>query len=161
MIVVSNTSPIMNLAVVGQLELLPQLYGRIVVPQAVYDEVVVAGVGQPGAAEVKAADWVEVKDATNRTTVASLQLELDKGEAEAIALATELQADLVLLDERKGRTIASRMGLKPVGLLGLLIEAKHKGLIPATKPVMDDLVKKAGFWISPELYSRVLQAAGE
>jgi predicted nucleic acid-binding protein len=151
----------MNLAVAGHLELLAQLYGRIIVPQAVYYEVVVAGVGQPGATEVKAADWIEMKNATNQTTVASLQLELDKGEAEVIALAIELQADLVLLDERKGRTIASRMGLKLVGLLGPLIEAKHKGLIPAIGPVMDDLIKKAGFWISPNLYNRVLREAGE
>ena len=76
--------------------------------------------------------------------VASLQLELDEGEAEAIALAIELQADL-LLDERKGRVVASRLGLKSVGLLGALIEAKHQSLVLAIKPIVDDVIAIAVF----------------
>jgi predicted nucleic acid-binding protein len=93
--------------------------------------------------------------------VVALQMELDEGEAEAIVLTKELAADLVLLDERRGRVVASRLGLRFVGLLGVLIEAKQKGSIPAVKAVLDDLVAKAGFWVSQQLYARVLQAAGE
>lgn len=161
MIVVSDASPILNLAAVGHLRLLQQLYGKVAVPQAVYCEVVVAGEGQPGAAEVKAAGWVETLEVSNETVVASLRLEVDQGEAEAIALAIELQADLLLLDERRGRAIAPRLGIGFVGLLGILIEAKHRGLVATVRPVLDDLVTKAGFWMTPTLYNRVLEAAGE
>jgi predicted nucleic acid-binding protein len=66
-----------------------------------------------------------------------------------------------LIDERRGRAVASRLGLKFVGLLGTLIEAKQHGLVPAVKPILDDLLTKAGFWISRELYDRVMQTAGE
>lgn len=161
MIVVSNTAPIVNLAAVGRSELLRQLYGRILIPQAVHAEIASVGKGQPGAIEVETFDWIGTRPATYRPVVASLQLELDEGEAEAIALAVELQADLLLLDERKGRVIASRLGLKPVGLLGALIEAKHRGLVLAIKPIVDDLIATAGFWISQKLYEQVLQSAGE
>jgi predicted nucleic acid-binding protein len=161
MIVVSNASPIVNLAAVGQLDLLRQLYGQVLIPQAVHKEIVIAGRGQSGATEVETFDWIESRRVTDWIAVASLQLELDEGEAEAIALAAELKADLLLLDERKGRVVASRLGLKFVGLLGVLVEAKHKGLILAVRPVLDNLISKAGFWISRDLYEHVLQAAGE
>jgi len=161
MIVISNTSPIVNLAAIGQLDLIRQLYGQVTIPQAVYNEIVIVGTGQPGATEVEAFDWIETQQATNRTVVASLRLELDEGEAEAIALAVELKAGLLLLDERKGRAIASRLGLTFIGLLGVLIEAKHRGLILTIEPLLDDLIGKAGFWIGQKLYDHVLQAAGE
>lgn len=161
MIVVSNTSPIINLAVVGQLDLLHQLYGKVIVPRAVHDEFVIVAKEQPIAIDIESFDWIETRKVTNQTAVASLQLELDEGEAEAIALALELNADLLLLDERKGRLVAARLGLKFIGLLGVLIEAKHKGLVVSIKPILDDLIKKAGFWISPELYEHVLQVARE
>jgi predicted nucleic acid-binding protein len=161
MIVVSNASPIVNLAAVGQLDLLRQLYGKVLIPRAVHNEIVIVGRGQPGAAEVETFDWIETRRVTDWIVVASLQLELDDGEAEAIALAAELKADLLLLDERKGRVVASRLGFKFVGLLGVLVEAKHKGLILAIRPVLDNLIGKAGFWISRDLYEHVLQAAGE
>ena len=161
MIVVSNASPIINLAAVGQLELLRQLYDVIVIPQAVHHEIVVVGAGQAGAAQVKACDWIETYAVTRQAMAVSLQLEVDEGEAEAIALAAELGADLLLLDERRGRTVASRLGLKVTGLLGVLIEAKHRGLVSAIRPILDDLTVKAGFWVTQELHDRVLQAAGE
>ena len=161
MIVVSNTSPIVNLAVVGQLDLLRQLYDKVIIPQSVRDEIVIAGEGQPGATEVSSLEWIETRQVTDRPLLASLRLELDEGEAEAITLAIEMRANLLLLDERKGRAIAARLGLQFVGLLGVLLEAKHAGLIPAVKPLVDDLVTKAGFWIGQELYEHVLQAVGE
>ncbi len=161
MIVVSNTSPIINLAAVGQLGLLRQLSGHIVIPRAVHHEIVAAGAGQPGAAEVTTLDWIEIQRAANGALVASLQLELHEGEAEAIAITLELEADLLLLDERKARSIASRLGVKTIGLLAVLIEAKHARLIPTVRPIVDSLVEKAGFWIGHELYERVLLAAGE
>lgn len=161
MIVVSNASAIINLAAVGQLDLLRQLYDKIAIPQAVYHEIAVVGVGQPGATEVQTLEWIETRQVVNRTLVASLQIELDKGEAEAIALAVELKAELLLLDERLGRAVASRLGLKFIGLLGVLIEARGKRLIPAVKPVLDNLITQAGFWVNDQLYAQVLQVVGQ
>ncbi|MGI0016447.1 MAG: DUF3368 domain-containing protein [Nitrososphaera sp.] len=93
--------------------------------------------------------------------VATLRTELDEGESEAIALAIQLRADVLLLDERRGRTIASRLGLNFVGLLGVLLAAKHKRFIPSIKSVLDELIAKAGFWVSKKVYFHTLQLAGE
>lgn len=161
MIIVSDTSPILNLAIIGQLHLLPRLYGTVIIPQAVYAEIVIMGAGQVGATEVAQAEWIECKQITNRPLARSLESELDVGEAEAIVLAVELKADLLLIDERKGRIVAQRLGVNSVGLLGILIKAKHEGLIAAVDLIMDDLRNKAGFWISDDLYNYVLQIAGE
>lgn len=161
MIVVSNTSPITNLAAVNQLNLLQQLYNSIIIPEAVYQELTNVGTIVPGSTEVQTLKWIQMQLVTDRSTVTSLQLELDDGEAEAIALATELKADLLLLDERRGYQIASRYGLQVKGVLGVLIAAKSRGLIPAVKPVLDDLIGIAGFWVTQPLYKRVLQITGE
>ena len=161
MIVVSDTSPLMNLAVVGRLDVLQQLYGHILVPDSVRDEIVVKGKAKPGVTDIGTLEWIEIRHVDDRTRVNMLRLELDMGEAEAIALALEVQADLVLLDERKGRFIAKRLGLKYFGLLGVLVEAKQRRLLPAVKPVVDDLIRGAGFWIDGELYEQVLRSVKE
>jgi hypothetical protein len=93
--------------------------------------------------------------------VDSLLLELDPGEAEAIVLAAEMRADLLLLDERRGRTVAARLGVKHIGLLGVLVDAKRKGFLLAVKPVLDEIMARAGFWVSNRLYVRVLHEVGE
>jgi predicted nucleic acid-binding protein len=98
---------------------------------------------------------------SNDVVVRALQGELDDGEAEAIALAVELQAELILIDERRARAVATRLGLNVVGVLGVLVEAKHRALVPHLKPILDALITRAGFRVSPPLYERVLQAAGE
>lgn len=159
MIVVSDTSPITNLAAIGQLDLLPDLYQKVIIPSAVYRELTAAEGRYPGAI-VQSLDWIEVCDVSNSLLVTALRIELDEGEAEAIALAQERAADLLLLDERRGRLAAGRFGLRVVGLLGVLIDAKRRGLILQIKPLLDELIR-IGFRISQELYERVLQAAGE
>lgn len=161
MIVVSNTSPVINLAVVNHLSLLQKLYSKVVIPQAVYDEIVIEGAGQAGAEEVGQSEWIEVRPVANRPLVKSLESDLDLGEAEAVVLAVELKADLLLIDERKGRAVAHRLGVNHIGLLGVLVQAKHNGLIPAVRPVMDSLMTQAGFWVSTELYAHILQMTDE
>lgn len=161
MIVVSDTSPLLNLALIGHLDLLRALYEQIIVPPAVYHELVVVGAGMPGAADVKNAPWIQVKTVQNASMAASLRLQLHPGEAEAITLALELAADLFLVDERKARFVAARLGVPVTGLIGVLVEAKHKQLVPAVKPILDRLMNEANFYISADLYQRVLQVVGE
>jgi predicted nucleic acid-binding protein len=160
-IVVSNASPIINLAAIGQLDLLYSLYGQIFIPDAVHAEIVIRGSGLPGAHEVATATWIEARSITNNAALRSLTLLLDPGEAEVILLALEMQADLALLDEKLGRRVAKRLGLDVVGLLGILLEAKHKNYVPRIRPLVDELVTTARFRISRALYEDVLRAAGE
>lgn len=161
MIVISNTSPIINLAAIEHLELLRGLYGTITIPQAVFTEIVIDGAGRVGAKEVQTSPWFELREVIGSTHSDLLRLDIDKGEAEAITLALELEADLLLMDERKGRIAADLLGLQTLGLLGLLVDAKQQGFITLVKPLLDDLIEKASFWVSRPLYERVLQAVGE
>lgn len=161
MIIVSDTSPINNLAAINQLDLLRQLYNTVVIPEGVYRELTEPDFPVAGAIEVQSFDWIQTRQVTNRILVEVLQHELDIGEAEAIALSLELEADQVLIDERRGRIVAARLNLRYTGILGILVEAKGQGLIPAIKPLLDALINQAGFWIAEPLYNRVLQIAGE
>jgi uncharacterized protein len=106
-------------------------------------------------------DWIMSRDVGNPNLATALQGKLDHGEAEAIALALELQADLLLMDERLGRIEAARFGLRFIGTLGVLIEAKARGHLQEIKPVLDELRTNAGFRMSEALRARVLQEAGE
>ena len=161
MIVVSNSSPLVSLSAIGRLELLRDLYGTIAIPRAVHHEVAVQGSGRPGAVEVQSFAWITCCDVRNPNVVTALQGKLDEGEAEAIVLALELPADLLLMDERLGRIEAARFGLRFIGTLGVLIEAKARGHLREVKPVLDELRTKAGFYMSEALRVRVLQETGE
>ncbi len=90
----------------------------------------------------------------------TLQNNLDIGEAEAITLAVELNADRLIVDERRGRKEAIRLGLRVTGILGILLAAKQQGLVSFIQPLLDDLIAN-GFWIREELYAELLQLAGE
>ncbi|NEP41096.1 MAG: DUF3368 domain-containing protein [Okeania sp. SIO2H7] len=158
MIVVSNTSPINNLAAIGQLNLLPQMYGKVIIPETVYEELTKIPV--EGTEEVKSSNWIERRLVTNISLVNEFKDRLDPGEAEAIALAIELKADLLLIDERLGRGVAESRNLDIIGVLGILLEAKKQGFVTLIQPLLEQL-KSCNFWIKPELYSRVLTLAGE
>ena len=148
MIVVSNTSVILNLALVGHLDLLEKLYGRVLAPRAVLQELVDFGLEKPDVNAVQTLSWIEARSVTHRSLSDWLLSELDIGEAEAIALAVEVKADLLLLDERLGHKIASRLGLSVIGLLGVLLNAKRRGFLAGVRPVLDAVIAIAGFWVS-------------
>ncbi len=164
MIVVSDTSPITNLAAINQLNLLQRLYTRLIIPTAVYNEMVRVDKLVPGAVEVQTLPWIQTQ-----TVAASQQVRvfresqenIDLGEAEAIILALELKADLLLMDERRGRAVAMSYGLQVTGLLGVLLQAKGNRLIPAVKPLMEQLIEQADFRVSNHLYATILEFAGE
>lgn len=163
MIIVSDTSPISNLILVDHIHLLPQLFGTVVIPEAVYQELLANGINHPVTKTIQVVDWLEVRSVINQQQVEVLKRDynLDPGEANAIALALELQATQLLIDERLGRLEAKRRGLRITGILGVLLAAKNKTLLSEVRPIMDALIQKANFRINPQLYSEVLQLAGE
>lgn len=161
MLIVSDTSPIINLAAINHLYLLPELFSRIIIPQIVYQEIVIDGAGEPGSDDIQTAKWVEVQSCTNQDIINLLNNELDPGEAEAIALAIELNADYLLIDEKDGRQKALDYHLKPLGVLGILLRAKEARLISTISPLMDRLRSEAGFYIHQSLYDQVKRIAKE
>ncbi|NJL90987.1 MAG: DUF3368 domain-containing protein [Coleofasciculaceae cyanobacterium SM2_1_6] len=164
MIIVSDTSVITNLAAIEQLELIHQLYTTIIIPVAVYNEMVAVDKLVPGAIEVQTLSWIRTQAVANIQGVIDIQTSednIDLGEAEAIILALELKAELILMDERRGRALAATYGLKVTGLLGILLQSKRQGLLSLVKPVMDRLIGEADFRISNDLYTTVLRNAGE
>ena len=161
MIVASNTSPLTNLAAIGQFDVLHGLYGRLYITPAVWEELNAGGKRWPGGDEVVAADWVESHSVQNQALVTALRRDLDRGEAETIALALELKADLVLLDEKEGRHAARRLGLQVVGTVGILLEAKARGLIGVVRPHLDALRRMAGFYLASSVYRYALTLANE
>ena len=160
MTVISHSSPLINFAAIGRFPLLCALYGTLVIPEAVYHEVVVAGRGQPGATEGEQADWITRAAVRNPTAVAALH-ELDRGEAEAVALAVETPGALLILDERRGRLAARNLRVNLIGTLGVLLVAKRKGLLAALAPELAQLQTQVGFRMRADLKAKVLQAAGE
>lgn len=161
MIVVSNTSPITNLAAIGRLELLERLYGEIQVPDAVIAELHAQGQVWPGTREVDAAAWIRPRTVANGLLVQALSRGLGAGESEAIALALELEADLVILDDSDGRKVAAGFGLQVVGVVGVLLEAKAAGAFPILEPILRALKTEAGFFLSGRLEESALRLAGE
>lgn len=163
MIVISDTSAITNLAAIQHLQLLYQLYNQVTIPEAVYRELVEIDPPVPGTLEVQTVPWFEVRQVSNRQAIERLQLDvrLDLGESEAIALALELNADLLLIDERRGRAEADRLGVRITGLLGILVEAKQKKLVVAVKPLMDALITTSDFRVSSALYHQILDIVDE
>lgn len=164
MIIVSDTSPITNLAAIGHLDLLQKLYTEIIIPIAVYNEMVKVDKIVPGAVEIQTLPWIQkqaVIDSQRVIWIQETQESIDLGEAEAIVLALELKADLLLMDERRGRIVATSYGLQITGLLGVLLQAKRKMLIPSVKVLMDQLMDQANFRVSSKLYTTIIQSAGE
>ena len=155
MIVVSDTSPISNLIQVGRLELLHDVFGEVLIPPIVAAEILELGHFEIELNEFLKATWLHTQKVEDESTIAALLVDLDEGESEAIALAKEVSADWILMDERAGTKKAEELGLRPIGLVGVLIKAKEKGLIPSVVPVVLELREIAGFWISDRFLERI------
>ena len=151
MIVVADSSPLIALCRIGRLELLRDLFGQLVIPDAVWQEVVASHPGKAGAAEIVAATWIVQQAVKDKPLVNLLRQDLGAGESEAIVLAREISADVLLMDERRGREAAKRLGIFCTGLVGVLLEARRRGVVSDPASIAQDLRDNAGFWISDEL----------
>lgn len=161
--VVSNTSPLLNLAIIGQLPLLREQFGEVVIPRAVLDELRPEE-DLPGSEAIRAAledGWIRLATVENSSLVLALQQDLDRGEAEALALAVQTGIGKVLLDERDGRLVAKLMSLQTMGVLGVLLRARLMGKARSLKSQMAALRERAGFYIAQDLLELLLKEAGE
>ncbi len=153
MIVVSDTSPLTALLTVGEEDLLPKLFTEVIIPDAVRIELLRSHARLP--------DWLRVATVQNSAQVGEYSKIVDAGEAEAIELAQELHADRLLIDERKGRKLAVQEGVAVIGLLGVVLLAKRKALIPSARDLLQRLDNEAGMYLSADICNQALKTVGE
>jgi uncharacterized protein len=158
MLVVSDTSAISNLIQVELLDILHQLFGQIIISNAVYEELSEIDSQK---LYIDKLSWIHIETVKNQDFVHELENDLDKGESESIALAIELNADFLIIDELKGRKIAENLGIKIVGLLSSLLKAKEKGYLQTIAPILEKLSTQAGFHINLQLKAHILKLANE
>ena len=153
-----NTSPLLYLHQVGQLEILPQLYSQIIAPTAVEQELAVGKASSIDVPELSHLDWLQIR-AVSPAAVPNV-IDLGRGEAEVIASGLDSPDSLLILDDQLGRKIAKFYQLRYTGTLGVLIKAKHSGHLKAISPVITNL-KNKGMWLSEEIITTALKLAGE
>jgi predicted nucleic acid-binding protein len=158
--VVVDSSAQITLARIGRLELLHQITDVVYIPAAVFDEVVHRGAGRPGSREVAEAGWIHRREVRDAASVERLSVRVGRGEAEAIVLAGEVSADVLVIDDAMARRLAEAEGHRVVGLPGLVIYAKQNGLVTGIKPVLDDM-RAAGFFLDDSRCQSLLRQAGE
>ena len=160
MLVVSDTSPIRALSALDLLSVLHALYGELLVPPSVARELAVS-VRNLGAIDVSQLDFVRIQEPTDQAMLAKMRARLDAGEAEAITLAIETHAEVILIDEARGRKVAASLGLRRVGVIGILLEAKKRGIISQVAPSLETLDRTITFRLSAALKKQALEIAGE
>lgn len=158
--VVSNSSPLIHLAKIDQLNLLKHFFSKILVPEAVYKECIVEGKYKKDSKKIEKANWIKIAKIRDKNLKNSFMMVLDEGEAEVITLAIEESAELVLLDDYEAREVARNYGLNIAGVIGILIKAKYEKKIPSLKDELEKL-KKTGFWLSDNLYTKILREVSE
>lgn len=156
--VVSNTTPIIALLKIGKLHILKDLYGEILIPMEVFKEIE-AGKNKEIYTDLIKIEWIKIEKINNEKSLTYF-LDLDKGEAEAIVLATEKEADLIILDESLGRFHAKHAGLKVTGTIGILLKAKQLKHIAEIKPLLDTL-RANNVWLSDSFVNKALKLAKE
>jgi predicted nucleic acid-binding protein len=160
MIVISDTSSIGYLIIIDKLFLLKDNFSEIIIPQKVHNEVLQLS-PKYNLHKYLNSDWININTIVNNKFYNELLNQVDEGEAEAIVLSHEISADLLLIDERKGTLLARSLGIKTIGLLGVLLLSKEKKIIPFVKPFLDELISNTTFRINNILYQNVLKQANE
>lgn len=158
--VVVNTTPLIALSHVGQINLLKKLYGEIIIPTAVYEELSV----KPDSAGKKAVDssldWIRVEKIKNQMAKDMYKTQLHDGEVEVMIIAMEMEADVVIIDDANAKKYAKYLKLPVTGTLGVLLRAKREGYIDRLEPILRQMVEK-GIYISQNLVELCLKQAGE
>ncbi len=160
-LVVSDTSVLLNLCRVSAEDLLPELFHEVWIPPAVAGEFSRLATSRPRFEGLVLPGWVRIAPPVVVAAEVRACADLDSGETEALSLALELHADAVLIDEAAGRRAANMLKVPFVGIAGILLRAKRQGLIPAVHPVLARLREEAGFWLHPRFEAEVLRLAGE
>jgi uncharacterized protein len=150
--VVADSSALIGLQRIAQLDLLQRLFGEVHVPLAVVREVTYKLPKLP--------DWIQARELTRPLPPEVAERRLGPGESEAIALAFELDIDRVIIDDLRARVVAARLGLQAVGTGALLVLARRRGILPAVRPLLDAMLAN-GFRLSPKVYASLLGLAGE
>ena len=148
-IIIADTSCLVVLEQIGELSILEKIYKEILITPEVQQEF-----------KGPTPEWLKVTNVSDRKKQDILELDLDKGEASAIALSLELEDCLLIIDERKGRAIAKKLGLQITGTLGVIIKGKELGMISSVKEILEKL-EKFGFWMSEPLKDKILSIVGE
>lgn len=148
-VIIADSSCLIALSNIGELQLLHQVYKQITITSEIESEF-----GEP------LPNWITVEEVTDKKKISILELELDKGESSAIALAIERENSLLVIDEKKGRRVAKKMGIKITGILGIVVKAKEIGLIEKVGPIIGKL-EKVDFRISASLKEKILKRVGE
>jgi hypothetical protein len=161
--VVSNTSPVSNLAIIGRLDVLRGQFGVLNIPEAVWIELsrLEHAAGKWAIEKARADGWLTVSRLSDRALASVLTASLDLGESEAISLVVESGAELLLMDESAGRATARSLGIEITGTLGVLLKEKQAGRIPSLQVEVERLVSEAGFFVSGKVRATFLAAAGE
>ena len=161
MIVVADTSVILNLCRVEQGDLLPSLFGQVWITEEVRDEFLRLSSAEPKFQGLQIPSWAAVQACPDEIPKLQGYAGLHRGERSALALALATQADAILMDDAAGRRAAKALGLVVIGVAGILLQAKRRGLLPSLRPVIERLQNEAGFWLSPALTIETLRQAGE
>ncbi len=156
--IIVNSGPLISLARIGRLDLLPELFGEVLAPAAVFREVT-RDESLPGARNIAEAEWLRIVEVSDQAIVDRLSFWLDAGESEVLALAGELGATAAIY-ERRGRNIAASLGIPQTGTVGILLAAKRAGLIPSITPLLDQLTA-SGVRLSARLYEEARCLAEE
>lgn len=156
MVIISDTSVISNLEQVELLQILHKLYKEVYIPPAVAREI---ATWHPKL--LLETPWLRVISPRNIDLISNLELSLDRGESEAISLSLELEADLLLIDEKAGRRKAKELEINITGILGLLLIAKESSLIPLVMPVIEKLKVNTSFYVHDSLYQAIKDQSKE
>ncbi len=153
---ISNSSPLIALSTLEKLDILKTLFGNIIIPEAVYDEVFTRGFDK-----VSVPGFLAIEKISDKNLMVSLEMQIGYGESEVIALALESKITRVLIDDKQARKIAENLGLKVMGTLGVLILAKEKQLIKDIKPLVLELIEKINFRIDRNVLNKALRLVNE
>lgn len=148
-VVIADTSCLIVLDQIGEISILEKIYSEIWITPEIREEF--NGV---------IPEWINITEVKDKKSQRLLELDLDKGEASAIALGTETENCLLVIDEKKGRTIAKKLGLQITGTLGIIVKGKKLGVIESVRDVLEKL-EKYNFWISESLKKKILKEVGE